>query len=124
MEDTLAELRRQEVWLGAKLAEARAAGDAATATELGRAHLQTAEQRRKVEKDLARIQKDRGDALPRVEVERAWVEVMLAVRNDLLALPASLAPRLVGLKTAAEVATVLESGLRDSVRHIADRMQA
>lgn len=46
-----------------------------------------------------------------------------AIRNDILALPQSLAPRLAGKTDLAEIAQVLDSGLRDCLRHLAEAVE-
>lgn len=52
-----------------------------------------------------------GELLPREEVEAQWLNVLMALKKNMLALPKSLAPRLARLE-AKEVQTILSQHVR------------
>jgi len=54
------------------------------------------------------------------QVEQEAQRVGSAIRNDILSLPQSLAPRLAGKTDLAEISKTLDDALRDCLRHLAD----
>ncbi|ACA16368.1 hypothetical protein M446_1891 [Methylobacterium sp. 4-46] len=55
----------------------------------------------------------RGELVPADDIEATWGAAVGAMRSRLLALPAKTAPRVVTMRTAAEVATLIRGELID-----------
>ena len=81
-------------------------------------HADAMEQRRKVEKDAARILTSQGDAIPRSVKEQEDREAAEIIRSDLgFALPSTLASRLAGkVWSANEIKAIAIECVREIVR--------
>lgn len=80
-------------------------------------YARAAEQRRKIEKDFAGVMLSQGEVIPKETVEQELRQMAQAVKQGLLAIPNSVAPRLVG-KTAVEMAEELRREVVDVLRHL------
>ena len=60
-----------------------------------------------------------GELVPADTIEAAWLNVVGAVRSRLLAIPTRTAPRIVALKTPAEVQALLRKELNAALTAIA-----
>ncbi len=83
--------------------------------------------RRKVEleNELLQIKIDEanGRLIDAESIAQDWQRVGTAIKNDLLALPQSLAPRVAGKTDLAEIAATIDSAVRDALRHLADKVK-
>ena len=79
---------------------------------------EAAEQRRKIEKDLAGVMLSQGEVIPKETVEQEFSDMAQAIRQAFLAVPNSIAPRLVG-KQAVTIAEELKRAILDCLRHLA-----
>lgn len=69
-----------------------------------------------------KIAESEGALVDAEQVEQEAQRIGAAIKNDLLALPQSLAGRLVGITEPAKAAELLETALRDCLRHLADEV--
>lgn len=71
--------------------------------------------------DLAAMeaQERKGKLITTESVERVLVNMAIAIKTDMLAIPNALAPELVGLSTP-EIAVKLRTAIVDALRHLAE----
>ena len=112
----LERVRREEAMCHADLMRARTS-DPAMVMLCSEQYLKAAEQRRKIEKDFARIGISQGDAIPREDVEAADREAAEIIRSDLgFGLPSTLATQLSGkVFTPAQVKDIVVDAVREMV---------
>lgn len=97
--------------------EKKQADDAADVSYWLEYYARAAEQRRKIEKDLASVMLSQGEVVPKEQVEDEMRQMAQAIKQGLLAIPNSVAPRLAG-KTAVEIAEELRREVTDVLRHL------
>lgn len=61
-----------------------------------------------------------GRLLPTDQVTDAWVKIATVMRTRLLTIPSKLAPRLVGMKRAADFKEAIETEIREVLQELAD----
>lgn len=78
-----------------------------------------------LENELLQIKIDEanGRLIDAESIAQDWQRVGTAIKNDLLALPQSLAPRVAGKTDLAEIAATIDSAVRDALRHLADKVK-
>ena len=69
-----------------------------------------------------KIAEAEGRLVDAEEVSQAWFRIGAAIRNDLIAMPAAIAPRLIGKTDPSEIAAVIDGCVRDALRHISDKV--
>ena len=69
-----------------------------------------------------KIAESEGKLIDAEQVEQEAQRVGAAIKNDILALPQSLAGRLAGQTEPARIADILDSSLRDCLRHLSDEV--
>jgi predicted transcriptional regulator len=67
-----------------------------------------------------KIAESEGALVDAEKVEHEAQRIGAAIKNDLLALPQALAGRLAGQTEPAKISEILDSALRDCLRHLAD----
>ena len=82
-------------------------------------HQAAVEQRRKVEKDLSQIELSQHNVIPKATADAHLVEMALAVKTALLALPDKCAT-LVENRGAVEVAEILRREVKDCLRGLSE----
>ena len=70
-----------------------------------------------------KIDEANGRLVDAEQIAQDWQRVGVAIKNDLLALPQSLAPRLAGKTDLAEISVMIDEAIRDALRHIADKVK-
>jgi hypothetical protein len=85
---------------------------------LSRQYREMMEQVRRLELSAPKILLEQGKVIDRAKVEKEIGEAATMARNELLGLPAKLAPTLVG-KTAGEIMTLMRSEIIAALRHLA-----
>ena len=92
---------------------------ASSADDLGldeaRARLATAQAERHEMENAAR----RGELAEVADVERTWIDMVMAVRSRLLSLPTKLAPQLVGISDPREIFAKLTEEIRVALTELA-----
>lgn len=70
-----------------------------------------------------KIDEANGRLVDAEQIAQDWQRVGVAIKNDLLALPQSLAPRLAGKTDLAQISVMIDESIRDALRHIADKVK-
>ena len=92
-------------------------GNAVESLAAQKQYLDSVEQLKKLEQTAPEILQAQGKLVEASEVEREIAELGLMIKNDLLALPSKIAPRLVG-KTEIEIEQDIKQEIEQALRHI------
>jgi hypothetical protein len=83
-------------------------------------HREAAEQRRKLEKDIAEIQLSQTLTMPIDDVNRKFIQAALMTKTRLTSIPNAVAGMCEG-KTAAEISEILRSEIDRALEHLSDK---
>ena len=82
-------------------------------------HERTLHEKIKREQNEIKLQQMRGEVYPAEEIEAAWIELMIILRNNLTGLPAKLSLQLEG-KSRVEISAIMTAEIENMLKEVSE----